>query len=101
MTRTRRIYNRKIKKCHRVDLQTSAPQDLKKLVETGEINNPLKFAVHQYGFAYHPYHRLCMGKCPCCRDHTKDQRHQRKIRKRDFVRFVSMELNEWIQKKEI
>jgi len=87
MSRTRRIYNRIIKKAHRINLLTQPGMSLEKQVETGEINNPLRNSIHQYGLVYHPFASwLCMGKCPCCRNHDLDPRHQRKVRQREFAR---------------
>ena len=89
MSRTRRIYNRIIKKAHRINLLKQPGMSLEKQVETGEINNPLRNSIHQYGLVYHPFASwLCMGKCPCCRNHDLDPRHQRKVRQREFARGV-------------
>jgi len=92
MTRTIRIYNRKVKKAHRIDL--SKPRmGLKEMVETGEIRNSLRNAVHDYGLVFHKYAGwLCMGHCPSCRDHDKDPRHLRKVREREFMRILPHEL---------
>ena len=49
MTHTIRIYNRRIKKAHRINL-LNLILDFKEQVETGEINNPLRNSVHHYGF---------------------------------------------------
>ena len=93
MTRTIRIYNRRIKKAHRINL-LNLILDFKEQVETGEINNPLRNSVHHYGFVYHPWASwLCMGHCNSCRDHSLDQRHQRKIRKREFARILPQEMS--------
>lgn len=94
MTNTLRIYNRRIKKSHRINLQTDPVKDLKRQVETGEINNPLRNAVHDYGFVFHPYAELCMGKCPQCRDRSRDPHHIRKVRKVEFRCILRNELNE-------
>jgi len=53
----------------------------------------LRNAVHNYGFAYHPYRRLCMGKCPMCSDPDKDPHHQRKVRKAEFRRIMMLEMD--------
>ncbi|MFA5745763.1 MAG: hypothetical protein WCX79_00890 [Candidatus Paceibacterota bacterium] len=74
MSRTLRIYNRIIKKAHRYTL--------------GLFDR----AVHKYGFAFHPYRALCMGHCGSCKNPELDQKHQRKIRKQEFRRALSMEL---------
>lgn len=97
MSDTIRIYNRKVKKAHRIDL--SKPRmGLKEQVETGEIRNPLRNAVHDYGLVYHPYASwLCMGHCPMCRDHDKDQRRLRKVRKREFMNILYHEQNNQIR----
>jgi hypothetical protein len=92
MSHTRRIYNRIIKKCHRIKLNLIPSRSIKDMVESGEINNPLRNAVHDYGVVYHPYAWLCMGKCPGCRDRSKDQHHLRKIRKVEFRRLVRREV---------
>lgn len=91
MTRTRRIYNKpRLKKAHRYILHDFL--GLKEQVETGEINNPLRNAVHQYGFMYHPYAQLCMGRCARCRDQTQNQKRLRKIRKMEFRHVLPLEL---------
>jgi hypothetical protein len=59
---------------------------------TTYLNDPLKYSVHQYGFFYHPYRHLCMGRCPYCRDHSLNQRIQRKRRKMEFKRMIKQEL---------
>ena len=63
------------------------------MVENGWIKNPLRNSVHEYGFLYHPYASgLCMGRCPMCRDHTKDTRLKRKERKAEFRSILKMEV---------
>ena len=74
MSRTLRIYNKKIKKCHRVN------------IDDNTVRNSLWNSIHDYGLVYHPYRQLCMGHCPSCRDHSKDQKHLRKIRAIEFRR---------------
>ena len=92
MTHTRRIYNkRRLKHTHRYNVGDFL--GLEKQVETGEINNPLRNSVHQYGFMYHPYAQLCMGRCARCRDHTQNQKRLRKIRKQEFRHVLPLELN--------
>ncbi len=34
----------------------------------------------------HPYHHVCMGRCPACRDPEKDQKTIRKQRKAALTR---------------
>ena len=77
MSRTLRIYNRKIKKCHRANVNDCVVRDFR---------NSLRNSIHYYGLVYHPYRQLCMGHCPSCRDHSKDQKHLRKKRAREFRR---------------
>jgi hypothetical protein len=75
MSRTRRIYNRIVKKAHRYTILLSDR------------------AVHRYGFVFHPYRALCMGHCGSCRDPNLDQKHQRKARRQEFMRALNMELS--------
>jgi len=74
MSRTRRIYNRIVKKAHRY---------------SAEFYN---HTIHTYGFIFHPYRALCMGHCGFCRNPEFDQKHQRKVRKQEFMRALEMEL---------
>jgi hypothetical protein len=62
------------------------------MVESGEINNPLRNSIHDYGFLYHPYAQICMGNCPMCRDAKKDQKYIRKARKAEFKEQIKEEL---------
>jgi len=90
MSRTRRIYNRIIRKCHRNDL---TQESIVSILEMNEwIKSSLKYAVHSYGFPYHPFLQICMGRCGHCRDHSKDQHHLRKIRKVEFMWLVRKEV---------
>lgn len=75
MSRTRRIYNRIVKKAHRYYVG---------------IDSFIK-SIHEYGLAYHPYRVLCMGHCNFCRGSKLDQKYQRKIRKREFMRALNEE----------
>lgn len=68
------------------------PESLKEQVETGLINDPLRNSVHNYGFLYHPYQQICMGRCSMCRDHARDQNHVRKIKKYEFRNLIQLEL---------
>lgn len=72
MSRTRRIYNKIVKKAHRY---------------TTEL---FDCAVHTYGFVFHPYRALNM----IFKDPTLDQKHQRKVRKQEFMREMKMEVVE-------
>jgi hypothetical protein len=57
------------------------------------ITSSLRNAVQHKGFLYHPYlSGLCMGNCPNCKDHTKDQKHLRKAKKAEFRKTVETEL---------
>lgn len=76
MSHTFRIYNRIVKKAHRYNTALH------------EFTN----SIHEYGLAYHPYRALCMGHCGFCKDSNLDQKHQRKIRKQEFMRALNMEL---------
>jgi len=67
MSRTLRIYNKIVKKAHRYYL------------DCGKFMS---------GFVYHPYKVLCMIH----KDPNLDQKHQRKIRKREFMRALDMEM---------
>ena len=97
MTRTKRIYNKpNLKKAHRIDLtDTSFPPNrmtLQGQVEAGVINSSLRNSIHEYGFLYHPYAQMCMGRCPMCRDAKKDQKYIRKTRKSEFKQMIKEEM---------
>ena len=76
MSRTRRIYNKIVKKAHRYNV----------------VFHNFTNSIHEYGLAYHPYRALCMGYCDSCKDPNLDQKHQRKIRKQEFMRALDMEM---------
>lgn len=66
MSRTKRIYNNpRLKKTPRYNL------------DDGEIH-----IIH--GIPYTKRSWICMGHCPCCRDHNKDWRLIRKRSKEQF-----------------
>lgn len=67
MSRTRRIYNRIVKKAQRCYVG---------------INS------FMHGLAYHPYRVLNM----IFKDPSRDQRHQRKVRKQEFMHALDMEV---------
>ena len=98
MARTRRIYNKlTMKKTLRNDITREFGEkpwgDMTKDEQKAWVSSPLRNAVQVKGFIYHPYASgLCMGNCPHCRDPTKDQRHLRKIRKREFRHDLVQEL---------
>lgn len=95
MSHTIRIYNRRhLKKTHRMIIE-ELPPSIRNMTEDERItylNDPMRNSVHQYGFMYTPHGYLCMGRCPMCRDHTLNQRVQRKRRKMEFRRMVRQEL---------
>lgn len=97
MTRTRRIYNNpNLKKTIRNDLTKTDGKMFSEMSE-GEmaeyLNDSLRNSISFKGFLFHPYASgLCMGRCPHCRDPTEDQKHLRKVRKREFQSLVKMEL---------
>lgn len=96
MTRTVRIYNRRIKKAQRNNIYHPEENGWGEMTETEQrdyINSPLLNSVSSHGLVYHPYLQCCMGHCPHCRDPTLDQRHQRKIRKREFMRILPQEMS--------
>jgi hypothetical protein len=64
MSHTKRIYNKKIKKAQRYNIE--------------DINH------NMVGFPYVRYGYICMGRCKMCRDSEKDQRVERKRRKEQF-----------------
>ncbi len=98
MTRTKRIYNNpNLKKTKRIDLTKVTGKALRDMSE-GEMatyfNDPLRNSISETGFLYHPYASgLCMGHCHSCRDPSKDQKHQRKIRKQEFKKMLDEELS--------
>jgi len=93
MTGTKRIYNKlNVKKAQRIDLRR-LPPGLKEQVESGEINNPLRNAIHTTGLLYHPYAQLCMGKCPMCRDPALDPKRVRKVKKTEFMKQLKDEMD--------
>jgi len=95
MTRTKRIYNKpNLKKTHRIDLtkNTYSSMSLEVQEELGILNSSLRYAVHDYGFLYHPYAQICMGNCSMCRDAKKDQKHIRKARKSEFQQIIKEEM---------
>ena len=96
MTHTIRIYNRRIKKAQRNNIYRQEEKGWGEMTETEQrdyINSPLLNSISSHGLIYHPYLQCCMGHCPHCRDPTLDQRHQRKIRKREFARILALEMS--------
>ena len=67
MSRTRRIYNRIVKKAHRYYVGIDS---------------------FMHGLAYHPYRALNM----IFKDPGMDQKYQRKVRKEEFMRALNEEL---------
>lgn len=89
MSHTKRIYNKKIRKCHRINLNDNTVKNIKEI----DFRNSLWNSIHEYGLVYHPFRQLCMGHCSGCKDHSRDQKHLRKIRARDFRR--ELECMKW------
>jgi len=88
MSDTERIYNRKnLKKTPRYNLDDPRfAGDLKESVEKGLV------IPHQVGMPLTHRSWICMGNCSGCKDHSKDQKYQRKVRQREFVRVLPMEI---------
>ena len=88
MSNTIRIYNRKnLKKTPRYNLDDPRfTGDLQEMVEKKLISP------HQVGMPLTRRSYICMGNCSGCKDHSQDQKHQRKIREREFARVLPMEM---------
>ena len=89
MSDTLRIYNRiNLKKTPRYNLDDPRfTGNLKDVVEKGLV------IPHQVGFPLTYRSWICMGHCPMCRNHDLDQRHLRKVRKREFARILPEEMS--------
>ena len=76
MTHTKRIYNNpNIKKAQRY---LATPNEI-------QIHPIIRMqSDRMIGIPYTRYSSICMGRCPACRDHTKEQRLLRKQRKEQF-----------------
>ena len=70
MSHTKRIYNRRLKKAQRYDLED--PIYIKGIY------------ISRVGFPLTWRSFICMGHCHMCKDHTKDQRLLRKKRSEQF-----------------
>lgn len=70
MSRTKRIYNRRLKKAQRDNIHLPT-----------YING---IYINRTGFPLTWRSFICMGNCRMCKDHTKDQRLLRKKRKEQF-----------------
>jgi len=98
MTRTKRIYNNpNLKKTVRNDItKPQAPlfKDMTESEMAAWVNDSLRNSIQFHGFLYHPYKSgLCMGRCPHCRNPDEDQKHIRKIRKREFRKVIDEEIS--------
>ena len=70
MSRTRRIYNRRLKKAQRRDLSLPI-----------YVNG---IYINKVGFPYTRRQYICMGRCKMCRDPNKEQKLLRKRRREQF-----------------
>lgn len=70
MSHTKRIYNRRLKKTQRYDLEDPI-----------YVNG---MHINRVGFPFTWRSFICMGHCRMCKDHTKDQRSLRKKRSEQF-----------------
>ena len=91
MSNTVRIYNKtNLKKTPRYNLDDPRfTGDLKEMVERKLV------IPHQVGMLLTHRSYICMGNCSGCKDHSLDQKHQRKIREREFARVLPMEMEDF------
>ena len=84
MSHTIRIYNNpRLKKTQRYNLD-----------DTLDIDPFFRVSIkRQTGLPFTKRSWICMGKCPCCRDHNKDQRKLRKQREEQLRFQLREELN--------
>lgn len=88
MSRTFRIYNQKyIKKTHQYNIC-----DVEVIIFPWNGKIIRDHHVNKYGFPYHPYKQLCMGNCSNCKDHSRDQKHLRKLRNIELRNILKNEL---------
>ena len=89
MSNTIRIYNRKnLKKTPRYNIDDpTITGDIKEMIEKKLV------IPHQVGMPLTHRSYICMGNCSSCKDHSLDQKRQRKIRAREFARVYQEEVD--------